>query len=341
MSESSSVDGTSVHYDLFQILNADTSKQVYLLVDPAFYDDFWPFWSSFQPKARQLWCDLFQNGPYDALASMSPLIIKIEEGGAGETLYYWLVKQSELFNKACLLIESRLSLNELRDFWQQRISAIYPNEQCDLLVSYSPPLLKLFWLSLSANEQALFLAEDTDIYLPAALFLQDMQDSAAIKPPSANCFSRLTCHPLDALQAATDNGFSIEAPYKLNDSQYELLSRNQRRYRMVNDIFLRLSQYFTFVLDIDHISSLFYSSIEMAKANYPNESEFALETFAVYRFVLENDYYQNAEFKALQSTYDLRTSIQIFSQQQPSLFDDRFQSKQALWLTSEEQGSNT
>ncbi|GGJ00607.1 hypothetical protein GCM10007978_42860 [Shewanella hanedai] len=338
MSENSSLDGYPKRYDLFEILSTRSNKQVYLLVDAAFYEDFWDFWSSFQPKARQSWCYLFQNSAYDELRSESPLLIIIEEGEAGETLYYWLLEQPQLFSKACMLIESLLSLHQLLHFWHQRISAMYPNGECDLLTCYSSPLLALFWPSLSPKEQADFVGIDNQIYLPTCLLLNEAQrldNSAEIETG----FSLLTWAQIDE-DGTADNTFSIDSPYRLSDSQYELLTRSQRRHRMVNDIFLRLSQYFAFVLDINQLSALFFSSIEIAKEAYPDEAEFSFETFAVYRFVLDNDYFETSDFKALQPKYDLRTSIQMFSQLNPPIYDKPFQSKQALWITNVEQGSD-
>lgn len=325
-------------YDLFEILSAASSKQVYLLVDTIYYDDFWVFWSSFQPKASQFWCYLFQHSAYDELRSESPLLVTIEEGEAGETLYYWLLEQPQLFSKACLLIESPLSLHELLHFWHQRMSAIYPNGERQLLACYSSLLLASFWPSLSPNEQADFVGKDSQIYLPRCLLLSEEQrldNSAEIDA----CFSLLTCAQIDEGEAA-DNIFSIDSPYRLSDSQYALLTRSQRRHRMVNDIFLRLSQYFAFVLDINHLSALFFSSIEIAKEAYPDEAEFSFETFAVYRFVLTHDYFEEEAFKALLLKHDLRTSIQMFNQLNPPIYDELFRAKQALWITSVEQGGN-
>ena len=336
MSENSSLDGSPKRYELFEILSARSNKQVYLLVDIVFYEDFWVFWLSFQPKARQSWCYLFQHSAYDELRSESPLLVTIEEGEAGESLYYWLLEQPQLFSKACILIESQLSLHELLHFWQQRISAMYPNGECDLLACYSSPLLASFWPSLSPNEQADFVGKDSKLYLPTCLLLSEAQrldNSAEI----GACFSLLTCQKVDG-DGIADNIFSIDTPYRLSDSQYELLTRSQRRHRMVNDIFLRLSQYFAFVLNIDHLATLFFSSIEMAKEAYPDEAEFSFETFAVYRFVLDHDYFECSDFKALSPKYDLRTSIQMFSQLNPPIYDESFQSKQALWITSAAQG---
>jgi hypothetical protein len=340
MSKNSSLDEAPKSNDLFEILSTCSNKQIYLLVDTVFYDDFWDFWSSFQPKARQSWCYLFQNSRYEALTSVSPLLITIEEGGAGETLYYWLLEHPLLFSNACMLIKSQLPLRELLHFWHQRISAIYPNGECDLLACYSSPLLAMFWRSLSPIEQGQFLGEQTHIYLPTVLLLSEQQLNDEPTIATASEFSLLASDPTNDHVEDSENIFSIDVPYRLSDGQYEQLSRSQRRYRMVNDIFLRLSQYFTFVLDIDHLTSLFFSSIDMAQKAYPKESEFSLETFAVYRFVLENDYFDNPDFKALLFQYDLRTSIQMFYQQHPPIYDDLFQSKQTLWITSVEQGSD-
>ncbi|ACA86787.1 DUF4123 domain-containing protein [Shewanella woodyi] len=337
MSDNRSLAEHSKQYDLFKILSEGSNRQVFLLVDPNHYDDFWTFWSSFQPKARQLWCYLFQESSYEALMSASPLIVVIEEGGAGETLYYWLLEQTSLFNKACILLESQCSLTELRHFWHQRISAIYPNGEQELLACYSPVVLAMLWPSLSSQEQLDFLGANTQFYLPCES-VPDEEQVAQSDGKGEVRFSLLSKPAGTA--AATEVIFSRDNPYRLSDSQYELLSRSQRRHRMVNDIFLRLSQYFSFELNIDQLSWLFLNSIEVAKESYPDESEFSFETFAVYRFVLEHDYFEKEAFKALMLKHDLRTSIQMFNQLNPPIYDEIFRAKQALWLAGVEQGSD-
>lgn len=337
MSDNRSLAEHSKQYDLFKILSEGSNKQVFLLVDPHHYDDFWTFWSSFQPKARQLWCYLFQESAYEALMSASPLIVVIEEGGAGETLYYWLLEQTNLFNKACILLESQCSLTELRHFWHQRISAIYPNGEQELLACYSPVVLAMLWPSLSSKEQLDFLGANTQIYLPSELLLDE--ELAVQSDGKGEVRFSLLSVPTDTA-LATEVIFSRDNPYRLSDSQYERLSREQRRHRMVNDIFLRLSQYFSFELNINQLSWLFLNSIEVAKESYPDESEFSFETFAVYRFVLEHDYFEKEAFKALMLKHDLRTSIQMFNQLNPPIYDEIFRAKQALWLAGVGQGSD-
>ncbi|GIU51068.1 hypothetical protein TUM4438_39370 [Shewanella sairae] len=336
MGENSSIEGSPKRYDLFEILSTRSNKQVYLLVDTVFYEGFWDFWSSFQPKARQSWCYLFQNSAYDELRAESPLLITIEEGEAGETLYFWLLDQPQLFSKACMLIESQLYLHQLLHFWHQRISAIYPNGECNLLTCYSSPLLGSFWPSLSPKEQADFIGIDNRIYLPWCLLLSEAQ-RVANSAEKATGFSLLTGAQNNG-DGTDESSFSIDSPYRLSDSQYELLTRSQRRHRMVNDIFLRLSQYFVFELNIDQLNWLFCNSIEVAKEISPGESECSFETFAVYRFVLEHDYFEKEAFKALMLKHDLRTSIQMFNQLNPPIYDEIFRAKQALWLTGVEQG---
>ena len=337
MNENSHLDKDGMGDDLFGILSTRSNQQIYLLVDVVLYEDFWSFWSSFQPKAQSSWCYLFQDSPYDDSRSTSPILVLIDEGQAGETLYYWLLERSAFFSKACMLIKSTLSLHELRYFWLPRMTAIYPNGEGYLFASYSSPLLAIFWFTLSVNEQANFLGEYTDIYLPTSLFLSEKKtcDKAS---ESDGCFTVLMVS--NHIVAPTKAVFSIDSPYILSDSQYERLTREERRHRMVNDIFLRLSQYVSFALNIEHLSALYFNSIELAKKRCPGERDFSFETFAAYRFVLENDYFEEPAFKALLSKYDLRTCIQMFTELNPPIYDEIFREKQTLWLTDAEEGSN-
>ena len=107
---------------------------------------------------------------------------------------------------------------------------------------------------------------------------------------------------------------------------------------MANDVFLRLSQHVRFEPDIEHIKHLFVSSIVLAEAMYPNESAFAFETFAVYRFILGKDYFEEPEFTSLMEKHDLRASIQTYYQSCFTPQDTLWQQQQTQWISTISQG---
>lgn len=306
--------------NLFHILNMREGVQTYLLVDTVLFEGFWTFWANFQPLARQSWCALFQHSPYEHLLTDSPLLVEVQPGGAGETLLYWLVEQPEAFNAGCMLFSGAGLLSEALQFWQRRMNCRVPepyfneDEPLTHFACYTPAVMTLFWSTLSTHEQVSFLEPDWVIYLRN----------------EAELFLPLSAHSPSNNMEVEEDGYDI--PYSLNESQYEQLTRARRRHMMANDIFLRVSQYVNVELNIEHIKSLFISSIQLAEDMYPQENPYAFETFAVYRFILSPDFFKTAVFTQLMETLDLRTSVHTYYQ---STFteQDPMTPQQIQWLS--------
>jgi hypothetical protein len=288
-------------YSLFNLMSIDSTSESYALIEPSYFVGFWQFWNSFQPSAQHHWCFLFEGTDYQGMETIGPIVVRIYDGSPGETLYYWLMEQMAGAIHGVIVCHGPKSLLQVKDHWQNKLTYSLATGETGLLAVYLPTVLTDWWPMLSPAEQAGFMGDMLNIYLPST---------------EANVLVPLD--KKDNSQAGQDAAPQIIFPYKLSTEQFQFLDRHSRYYTLSNALYFRLAANAFCHFEPEDIYRHFLAGIAIAATHYPKGTSFEHETLATYRFQYGRDFYQEQTFINLTKQHSLRESIRLYGESMPA-----------------------
>lgn len=301
-------------YTLFEISQRHAFP-LYAIIDPLNYPALPEFWRAFQPVAAQLWQPLRFDKQAADWQVWAPMVVKVTEGGPGETLLHWLVDTQSAKHHGVILMNAELSLKAMAAYWQKRITCLWPDGTRALLRSYAPEVLSSWWQTLDDNAKTNFLGPLTSLYLPIA-------DSE---------------HGQYRLLIEREKGGEVNPDYQiqLTRDQFYLLADENRLHRLANELFLFVSTLYFLPLDIEVVKSRFISGIKLAKVRYPRATEAECEAWSAHRWVLGSEFFQHPAFIHLSEHYTLGDSIRIFKAESERVESVRLHYHRPGWMRGE------
>lgn len=116
MSESPHTEISTEAVSLFDVMS-NAAGTLYLLVDKQLFPELDEFWNAFSGRHDARSIPLYLNTEYHQLLEYSPLLIEIENGNPGETLFHWLLEQGDAFVRFGLVGIYPGSLKEIHAHW--------------------------------------------------------------------------------------------------------------------------------------------------------------------------------------------------------------------------------
>lgn len=207
-------------YTLFEISQIDAP--LFAIISPLSYPKLPEYWLAFQPAAENIWQQLYFGKDAESWQMWAPLVVKIEEGKSGETLLHWLTDTQPERHRGVILMHGELTLQQVADFWQQRISCLWPNGTRALFRSYAPEILSAWWPTLDIAAQTDFLGPLNNLYLP--MMNSDGGEYQLFVQQDVNKGSKR----------------DINDVYQINLTRYQyyLLANDNRLHRLANELFL-------------------------------------------------------------------------------------------------------
>ncbi|MEH2922773.1 DUF4123 domain-containing protein [Samsonia erythrinae] len=304
-------------YTLFEISQFDVP--LYAIISPLSYPALPDYWQAFQPVAEDIWQPLRFGEEAENWQQWAPIVVKIEEGKPGETLLHWLMDTQPARHGGVVLMHGALTLQQVVDFWQQRIFCIWPDGTRALFRSYAPEVLSVWLSTLDHAAQIDFLGPLNHLYLPL------------VKSERGE-------YQLFALRDVKDeNKHKIDKTYQihLTHYQYYLLANDNRLHRLANELFLFVSAKCVFPLDIDIVKASFINGIALAKQYYPNASEAECEAWSAHRWVLGSEFYLHPLFIHLTEHYSIADSLRIFKSEPERIDSVRIHYHRPGWMRGE------
>ncbi|MCL2891250.1 DUF4123 domain-containing protein [Brenneria tiliae] len=301
-------------YSLFEISQRHTLP-LYAVIDLLNYPDLPQFWRAFQPAAIDLWQALRFDKQAADWQAWAPIVVKVEQGGPGETLLHWLVDTQPATHHGVILMNGDLSLRQVVAHWQQRITCLWPDGDLALMRSYAPEVLLPWWRTLDGDAQTDFLGSLNNLYLP----LPDDEQGRY------------------QLLIEREKGGETPPDYQIQLTRYQfyLLADNNRLHRLANELFLFAGTLYFFPLDIEVVKSRFISGIELAKERYPQATEAECEAWSAHRWVLGSEFFQHPVFIHLIEHHTLGDSIRIFKSASERIESVRLHYHRPGWMRGE------
>ncbi|RRO02856.1 DUF4123 domain-containing protein [Pectobacterium aquaticum] len=304
-------------YTLFEISQVDAP--LYAIISPLSYPELPEYWQAFQPAAAEIWQPLYFGKGAESWQMWAPIVVKIEEGKPGETLLHWLTDTQPARQSGVILMHGELTLQQMADFWQQRIFCLWPDGTRALFRSYASEVLLAWWSTLDRAAQTDFLGPLNNLYLPIVnskcgeyqLFAQ--QDVNKEKKNDINQIYHIT----------------------LTHYQYYLLANDNRLHRLANELFFFVSAQCFFPLDIEIVKSRFISGIALAENYYPKASEAECEAWSAHRWVLGSEFYLHPIFIHLTERYSIADSIRIFKSEPERIDSVQLNYHRPGWMRGE------
>ncbi|GKW26125.1 hypothetical protein PEC311524_37190 [Pectobacterium carotovorum subsp. carotovorum] len=304
-------------YTLFEI--SQFNAPLFAIISPLSYPSLPEYWQAFQPAAADIWQQLHFGKDAESWQVWAPIVVKIEEGKPGETLLHWLTETQPEQHGGVILMHGEMTLQQMADFWQQRIFCLWPDGTRALFRSYAPDVLSAWWYTLELTAQTDFLGPLNNLYLPIVnnergeylLFAQ-----RGIK---------------------NENNDRINKAYHiiLTRYQYYLLANDNRLHRLANELFLFVSAQCVFPLDIEIVKKRFISGIEFAGNAYPKASEAECEAWSAHRWVLGSEFYLHPIFIHLTERYSMADSIRIFKSEPERIENVQLNYHRPGWMRGE------
>ncbi|MBD1556999.1 DUF4123 domain-containing protein [Vibrio sp. S9_S30] len=301
---------------LFDVMS-DTSGTLYLLVDKQLFPTLDEFWGAFSGRHDARWVPLYQGTEYHQLLDFSPLLIEIENGNPGETLFHWLLEQGESFLRFGLVGVYPGSLKAIQAHWAKWLTCIYPNGDRALLRFYDFSVLQKLWQVFTQQQQAALCGQHLSLYAPYS----SEKNQALIKISDQTWLSE---QQLESQKAFTQ--------LTLTQTQYDTLFYEQRVNALAGKLHAELAPQYGWLLPYVNVKGRFWEGLTIAAEKYPNESSLAHETYAMYRFYLSSHFDDHPDFHTLLRQYPLRESIKHFHerfQREPDLLNEY---RQEGWL---------
>ncbi|MEQ9867873.1 DUF4123 domain-containing protein [Pectobacterium odoriferum] len=304
-------------YTLFEISQVDAP--LYAIISPLSYPELPEYWQAFQPAASDIWQQLHFGKDAESWQMWAPIVVKIEEGKPGETLLHWLNETQPARQSGVILMHCELALQQVIDFWQQRIFCLWPDGTRALFRSYAPDVLSAWWSTLDRAAQTDFLGSLNNMYLPIVS-------------------SERGEYQLFAQQEMNNkNKNEIKKDYQINLTRYQyyLLDNNNRLHRLANELFLFVSAQCVFPLDIEIVKARFISGIALAEKYYPKASEAECEAWSAHRWVLGSEFYLHPIFIHLTERYSIADSIRIFKSEPERIESVQLNYHRPGWMRGE------
>lgn len=287
----------SLAQSLFEVMNSFSGMN-YILVDRALFPEFDTFWEAFSSRSDINATPLYRGTVYDYLVDFSPILIEVEEGGPGETIFYWLQEQGEYYQRFGFFgVSYTDSLEAIQAHWAKWVTCIYPNSDKALLRFYDPSVLIRLWGVFGEQQQAVFIGDNNRVFLPHGQLLQELTLTGALVADTVCIDEQEMSYPL-----------------QLSQSQYDVLFYDQRVKALASALHAEIAPNYAWLLPYRNVEALIWQGLALAEQKYPNDSTFAWETYAVYRFHLSSHFDEHPDFKALLKLHALRDAIGIFYQ---------------------------
>ncbi|MFP1744314.1 DUF4123 domain-containing protein [Lonsdalea quercina] len=295
---------------LFEIIRNKTSP-LYAIIDVMCYPALPDYWRAFHQSAKNQWRQLDSPIFPDALRAVAPIIVELEEGNCGETLLLWTQSQ-DYGHQGTLLMAADMPLDEMVKYWQQRVVCRGPTGQETLFRSYGPDALALWWATISPEAQVDFLAPARQLFLPA-----ETRESVDYVPLLEE----------EIFLPATNN-YQIS----LNQTQFDLLTHDNRLRCLANQLFMYVSERTFFLLDIELLRKRFISGIDLAKGLYPRATDAECEAWSAHRWIIGSEFYHHPHFIHLTMNHALGKCIQLFKSEPRHLEDVRARYHRPDWM---------
>ena len=301
---------------LFEVMS-DTSDTLYLLVDKQLFPNLEEFWGAFSGRHDARSIPLYQDTEYHQLLEFSPLLIEIENGNPGETLFHWLLEQGDAFLRFGLVGVYPGSLRDIQTHWVKWLTCIYPNGDQAILRFYDFSVLQKLWRVFTAHQQSAFCGKHNALYGPHT----PEKNQALIKIPDQAW--------LNEQQIESQQNFT---KLILSQAQYDALFYEKRVNALACKLHEDLAPQYGWLLPYVNVKARFWEGLAIAAEKYPNESTLAHETYSMYRFYLSSHFDDHPDFQILLRQYPLREAIKFFHerfQREPDLLHEY---KQEGWL---------
>ncbi|QPI44080.1 MULTISPECIES: DUF4123 domain-containing protein [Pectobacterium] len=304
-------------YTLFEISQFDAP--LYAIISPLSYPQLPEYWQAFQPAAADIWQQLHFGKDAEDWQMWAPIVVKIEEGKPGETLLHWLTEIQPERHGGAILTHGDLTLQQVVNFWQQRIFCLWPDGTRAVFRSYAPDVLSAWWPTLDLAAQTDFLGPLDDMYLPII-----NSERGEYQLFAQRDIKYKNKHDVD-------NAYHIT----LTHYQYYLLANDNRLHRLANELFLFVSAHCVFPLDIEIVKARFISGIALAKNYYPKASEAECEAWAAHRWVLGSEFYLHPIFIHLTERYSIADSLRIFKSEPERIESVQLNYHRPGWMRGE------
>lgn len=343
---------------LFDIYNR-SEQPVYWLVAADVHPEFHDFWQAQIQNNPCHWCRLFDGSDFEVYSGASPLLIRIEDGGPGETLFHWVldalreaadtedpsastnVSTDDSNNVSNSAFESPFEnigqiwqspddLHRLKQQLQPWLTCHYPFNETSLFEFYRNPVMRR-WLSVLSPEDKITLIGTATLYLPglpdseADTYFWYTGQSPQITPATSGSL---------AVQKQRQQQLTEQGGHSLSKAHYSQIFYEDRIERIVMQIYQQRVQQQGELFDPAWVQLRFEQSLELGHRLYPQEDDITIETFALYRFLISSEFYQHPEFIRLTREYSLRDSIGLFSNSEEYRAELQQHYHQKEWLPS-------
>lgn len=329
---------------LFDIYN-HSEQPVYWLVAADVHPEFQEFWLAQIQNNPCHWCRVFDGSRFEAYSGASPLLIRIEDGSPGETLFHWVLDAlrgaakaedpsapnsafDSPFENIGQIWQSPEDLQALKQQLQPWLTCHYPFDETSLFEFYRNPVMRRWLLVLSPEDKTALIGT-------ATLYLPGVPDSEAdtyfwysAQLPQINS---TTTRQL-SLQKQRQQQLTEQGGYRLSKAHYSQIFYEDRIERIVMQIYQQLVQQQGELFDPAWVQLRFEQSLELGRRLYPQEDDITIETFALYRFLISSEFYQHSEFIRLTREYSIRDSIGLFSRSEEYRAELQQHYHQKEWL---------
>lgn len=317
MMPTSSNNGTETEsVSLFDVMS-NTTGTLYLLVDKQLFPKLDEFWSAFSGRHDAQSIPLYRDTEYHHLLEFSPLLIEVENGNPGETLFHWLLEQGDAFHRFGLVGVYPGPLSDIQAHWAKWLTCIYPNGDQAILRFYDFSVLQKLWRVFTANQQSAFCGQHDSLYAP-------------LSPEKKQALVKISGQAwLNEPQIESQKAFT---QLTLTQVQYDVLFYENRVNTLACKLHEELAPHYGWLLPYVNVKARLWEGLAIAAEKYANESSLAHETFAMYRFYLSSHFDDHPDFQRLLRQYSLRESIKHFHdrlQREPGFLNEY---QQEGWL---------
>lgn len=300
---------------IFDIVRSEASN-LYIVVDISKFEGGVDYWKSLYRQCQEEWRLLPNHYGIQCYPVAELLLLSIREGLATESLLLWLLSHQHYPEVGVVLLTATAGIDEVQQACMPRHTCIYPDGRHVFFPFHDPTLLKT-WLAMTdlptrQHFEAPFLA----IYVPEVV-------DACYSNSQFECISEPASSSV-LLSHAYENRLSAET--------YRVLTNPARHQYLVRALFVRASEYYPFMLNIEWLERRFMSGIGLAKKLYPAASEDEWESWSAHRWIIGSDYYLHPQFIKLVSHYSLSMAIKKFKLDAALVSDSRNHFHRREWM---------
>lgn len=280
---------------LFQACQNTQANNVFFLFNQRLYPEVHELWGAMKNRTDNEWLALYQHTMLDGLTDMSPLLIKVADGNPGETLFWALNQAMSDVVHAGFIIETDWSLEELHQHWLQWIDVLKPNDEPLHLPVYFPLLFQRLWDVLDEKEKIRFKGKQYRLYT----LIKNAEGECVLQP-----FSEFA-------GVETDHEPQAFIHYQFTQQSFDDYFYPERIEALVTGLYEKYYQESDQTLE--WVREHFHEGLALAKQKYLSTDTIDQETFATYRFILGNRFYEHPEFARVHGANSLRDRIDRFA----------------------------